>query len=247
MVLGWFFRDEFGEFYNRVERLQKFLVIVDEELLLNHFKEVRAHFRCMRRILPRLTQLYKDEQEKIRTLPASEYKKKLTKFAADLELKLNEFTSWINNAVAAVEKILKNRVLTNIEEDKIRLKKIINHITSVLIKAQRDAFALVKLEKRAVKSTAKNQRKPVSRIPVVGKLYNGWRLRDIQSVIIDLGGVVEPNDGAHPYKIRFPHHRSIPLATSTPPFMLVREVSAATSVDNKVLIASFSQGELLAA
>jgi len=63
-----------------------------------------------------------------------------------------------------------------------------------------------------------------------------------------LGGVVKPNpDGKHPYKIVFPGHRSIPLAESTPPFMLIREVSSATGTDNKILIASFYQGELVAA
>ncbi len=80
----------------------------------------------------------------------------------------------------------------------------------------------------------------------MGKLNNGWRLSDVQSVVVDLGGVVEPNPrGTHPYKIVFPGRRSIPLAESTSPFALVREVSSATGINNKILVASFSRGELV--
>lgn len=154
----------------------------------------------------------------------------------------------MNNALALVEEILKIRVLTQVQEQKQKLKTIINHITNILITVQRDAFELVKLEKAWKISVKATHKKPIAKIPIVGRLTNGWRLSNIQSVVIDLGGVIEPNPGGtHPYKIVFPGHRSIPLAESTPPFMLVREVSSATGVNPKALIASFSQGELLAA
>lgn len=125
---------------------------------------------------------------------------------------------------------------------------MINHITNILITAQRDAFELVKLEKAWKTSIKITHKKPIAKIPVVGRLINGWRFSNIQSVVIDLGGVIEQNPGGtHPYKIVFSGYRSIPLAESTPPFMLVREVSSATGINPKILIASFSQGELLAA
>ena len=105
---------------------------------------------------------------------------------------------------------------------------------------------LEKAWKESIKTSHKRKR-PISKIVIVGKLNNGWSLSNIQSVIIELGGVVKPNPGGtHPYKIIFPPRHSIPLAESTPPFMLVKEVSSATGKDNKTLIASFSQGKLLA-
>ena len=248
MVLNWFFKDEFEQFYSRVERLQKFLRIVGKELLLDHFVELRRHFRQIKKILPKLNRLYQEELRTVARIPESDYKEKLKKFSVDLEKELSDLENWVNNALALVEEILKIRVLTQVQEQKQKLETIINHITNLLIKAQRDAFELVKLEKAWKKSIKKAHKKPIAKISVVGKLNNGWCLSDIQSVIIDLGGVVKPNpDGKHPYKIVFPGHRSIPLAESTPPFMLIREVSSATGTDNKILIASFYQGELVAA
>lgn len=248
MVLNWFFKDEFERFYNQVERLQKFLRIVDRELLIDHFVELRRHFKQIKRILPKLTELYQEECKTINLVPESDYKEKLKQFSIDLEKELNDLQNWVNNALALVEEILKIRVLTQVQEQKQKLKTIINYIINILITAQRDAFELVKLEKAWKKSIKIAHKKSIARIPVVGRLTNGWSLSNIQSVIISLGGVIEPNPGGtHPYKIIFPGHRPIPLAASTPPFMLVREVSTATGINPKVLIASFSHGELVAA
>jgi len=248
MVLNWFLKDEFEQFYSRIERLQKFLRIVDKELLINHFVELRRHFRQIKRILPKLTHLYQEELKTVNLIPESNYKESLRKFSADLGDEIGDLENLVNNALALIEEILKIRALTQVQEQKQKLKTIINHITTILIQAQRDAFELVKLEKAWKKSIKALHQKPIAKISVIGKLNNGWRLSDIQGVIIDLGGIVEPNpSGTHPYKIVFPGHRSIPLAESTPPFMLVREVSSATGIDNKILIASFSQGQLVAA
>lgn len=154
----------------------------------------------------------------------------------------------MNNALALVEDILRVRVLTQVQEEKQKLKTIVKHITYILIKAQRDAFELVKLENAWKRSVKKACKEPIARMPLVGKLNNGWRLSDIQSVVIELGGVIEPNPGRqHPYKIMFKGHRPVPLAESTPPFMIVRELSSVTGVSNKSLIASFSQGGLVTA
>lgn len=80
MVLNWFFKDEFEQFYSRVERLQTFLRIIDTELLIDHFVEVRRHFRQIKRILPKLTSLYQEELKLIKHIPESDYKEKLEKF-----------------------------------------------------------------------------------------------------------------------------------------------------------------------
>ncbi len=248
MILNWFFKDEFEQFYSQVERLQEFLRIVDKELLIDHFVELRRHFRQIKKILPQLTILYQEELKTLNHIPESDYKESLKKFSAELGKELSDLENWVNNALALVEEVLKIRVLTQVQEQKQKLRTVINHITTILIKAQRDAFELVKLEKAWKTSIKKAHKKPVAKISVIGRLNNGWRLSNIQNVVFDLGGVVEPNPGGtHPYKIVFPRHRSIPLAESTPPFMLVREVNLAIGIDTKVLIASFSQGELVAA
>ncbi len=113
---------------------------------------------------------------------------------------------------------------------------------------QRDASEVIELEIELKKRIKKLQKKGNSKIKIIGKLNNGWRLSNIQKVIIKLGGHIEQNPGvSHPYKIIFPKHRPIPLAESTPPFKLVKEISAITGVENKILIVSFCSGELLSA
>lgn len=53
--------------------------------------------------------------------------------------------------------------------------------------------------------------------------------------------------GEHPYKIIFPNQRSIPLGPSTPPDLLVKEVSTATGIPTKTIKASFNSAELVPA
>jgi len=247
MVLNWFFKDEFEKFYIKVERLQKYLRIADKELLIDHFVELRVHFRQIKKLLPKLIKLYRKELKIIEKIPESEYRTKLKKFAKNLEKELDALKSWVNNALVLLEEILKIRVLDRVVVQKQKLRKIINHLTNLLISSQRDAFELVQLEKSWKKSVKKGVGKPASKIQVVGRLRNGWNLGDIQNVIIDLGGKVEPNKGSHPYKIVFPKQRKIPLAESTHSLVLVTQISRITNVDKKTLIASFAQGELLAA
>ncbi|MFH1396831.1 MAG: hypothetical protein ABIG93_05510 [archaeon] len=249
MVFNWFFSDVFEKFYKKVSMLEKFLRIADKELLIDHFVELRGHFKQIKKILPELVELFNEETKIINKIPKSQYKSKLKIYSDNLRKELNELDVWVKNAQLLIEEILKVRSLYNIKKQKIKLRKVINHIKSLFINAQREAFDLVKLEKKWKKEVKKTElMKPVTKISIIGKLSNGWKLSEIQNVITELGGVVEDNPGGnHPYMIKFPKHRSIPLATSTPPFMLVKEVSAATGVNNKIIIASFIQGELLAA
>ncbi len=244
MVFGWFFKDEFHQFYTEIERVQRIINISEKDLLLDHFVELRAHFKTIKKLLPVLLRLYVKEVETIKKIPESEYKQKLTSFAVDLQKELAELPQWVSNSELLIEEILKIRVIAQVAEQKNKIQKIILHISSVVDQAQRDAFALVKIEDQW-----KNEKKAepsAAKLSIEGTLSNGWRLRNIQNVVLALGGVVKPNPGGtHPYKIVFPHQRSIPLATSTPPFLLIKEVSHATGVDNKVLIASFAQGALV--
>jgi hypothetical protein len=248
MVLNWFFRDEFEQFYSRVERLQKFLRIAEREWLIDHFVELRRHFRKMKMLLPELTRSYQKESETINHLPESEYKEKLETFSAEVSEEIRDLEGLVNTALVLVEDVLKIRVIKQVNEQKDKLKIIIDKITNILIKAQQNSFELIKLEKAWKKAVKRAHKKQITKIRVVGKLNNGWRLSDIQDVVIELGGVVLPNRGGnHPYKIVFPKHRAIPLAASTPPLMLVKEVASATRIDSKRLVVCFSQGELIAA
>lgn len=249
MVLNWFFKDEFERFYVQIERTEKLIKISEKDFLIDHFVELKAHFKQIERLYPLLIALYLKEVETIATFSESEYKRKLEKYAEELQKLLMEFKGWIKNADHLIEEVLKIRIVPRCTEQKQKLEKIIFHIKNVLDRAQTDAFALLRLEKE--RKRIRGLKKPLSstRINITGKLSNGWTLSNIQNVIIELGGKVEENaGGAHPYKIIFPQHtRVIPLATSTPPFLLVREVNQATMVDNRILIASFYQGELIAA
>ena len=137
--------------------------------------------------------------------------------------------------------------MTQVTANKQKLIKIIYYIVQFLETEQRNSFELVKLEKSWKNNNKKLEQIRITKIQVIGKLNNGWRLSDIQNVINNLGGEVQTNKGSHPYKIIFPKHRPIPLAESTPPFKLVKEISAITGVENKILIVSFYSGELLSA
>lgn len=238
--------DEFEEFYKLIERLQKFPRIEQRDLKLDHFVELRKHFRRMKILFPALHKLFQDELKTIDRFPESNYKEGLNKFSKDLAKKLAELEQWINNALHLTEETLKIRMMPQLIQHKVKLMEIIRSITEIITESQRDAFELVKLEQAWKKTLKKEKMRPVSKIQVVGKLSNGWRLSDIQGVVIDLGGKIVNNRGDHPYKIIFPRKRPIPLASSTPPFMLVREVSHETNVDKRIIVASFSKGELVA-
>ena len=51
MVFNWFFSDVFEKFYKKVSMLEKFLRIADKELLIDHFVELRGHFKQIKKIL----------------------------------------------------------------------------------------------------------------------------------------------------------------------------------------------------
>jgi hypothetical protein len=244
MVFNWFFKDEFQQFYTEIERMQRIVGISEKDLLVDHFVELRAHFKTIKKLIPVLLRLYRREVETIKKIPESEYKQKLVEFASDLQRKLNDLPTWVNNGELLIEEILKIRVIAQVTGQKNKIQRIILHISSIVDKSQQDAFALVKIEEQWKKE--KKAETTVSKLSLEGTLSNGWRLRNIQNVVLALGGIVKPNPGGtHPYKIVFPKQRSIPLATSTPPFLLVKEVSSATGRDNKALIASFAQGALV--
>jgi hypothetical protein len=246
MVLDWFFGDVFEKFYTRVERLQKFVRISKQDLKIDHYVELRRHFKEIKRFFPEVLKSYEKEVKAIDEIPDSDFEEKLTTYALDLQKELDSLEVWISNALNLIEEVLRIRVMGRVQEQKEKIVHIVSIITGVLVKAQRNAFELVKMEKAWKKNIKKTPKKPIAKIRIVGKLSNGWRLSNIQSVILDLGGYIEPG-GNHRYKIRFSGRRSLPLAESTPPFALVKEVSARTGIEKSVIIASFYRGELVAA
>lgn len=250
MVLEWFSKDEFAKFHRRVERLQKFLILSNKEMSLDQFVELRRHFKQMKTILPELIRLYDDELKTISLIPDSEYKKALENLSNNLKKKLDGLDSWINNAQALVEEVLAIRVLTRVSEQKRKLERIITYLSNLLTNAQKDFYGLTELEKNWKAAIKIAHSKPIARIPIMGKLSNGWQLSKIRDVIIDLGGEVikNPNPGGrHPYLIKFSGERKIPLGESTPPYELIKEVSYTTGIKNNVLAESFNRGHLVAA
>ncbi len=219
MVLEWFSKDEFAKFHRRVDRLQKFLMISNKEMSLDQFVELRRHFKQMKTILPELVKLYDDELKTISLIPDSEYKKALENLSKILKKKLDGLESWINNALALVEEVLEIRVLTRVSEQKQKLEKIITYLNNLLTNAQKDFYGLTELEKNWKEEIKIAHNKPIARIPIMGKLSNGWQLSKIRDAIIDLGGEVvkNPSAGDHAYLIRFPKNRPIPLVESSTP------------------------------
>ena len=49
MVLNWFKQNEFKKFYIRIKRLQKFIRISEKEVLIEHFVELRRHFKQIKK------------------------------------------------------------------------------------------------------------------------------------------------------------------------------------------------------
>ncbi len=247
MAFDWIFSDEFEKFYKRVKKLKNFMRIADKELLIDHFVELRRHFKQMKIMMPKLIKLHNAELTIINNIAESDYKKKLNKYTDNLGKGLLTLDNLMKNAIILIEEILRIRNSSQILLNKQKLITIISYIIQFLETEQRDSFELVKLEKVWKKNEKRLQQKNTVKVQIIGKLNNGWRLSDIQNVVNELGGEVQTNKGSHPYKIIFPKCRPIPLAESTPPFRLVREISSITGVENKILIVSFYSGELLSA
>jgi len=249
MVFNWFKKDVFVEFYRRIKRLDKFVKISEGELQIEHFVELRRHFKKISDLFAIALEYYIKELDAMKSAPESEYKIELKKLSLKLREELEELRQLIGNGLLKIEEILKIRVISKVDTQKEELINIILYIKSNLNKVEKNAIRLVVIEKELKKHTKKAYKKPFARIIIVGKLNNGWPLKDIRDVIIDLGGVVVENPGSrkHPYKINFPGYRKIPLGKSTPPNLLITQISKITGIGNQILRNSFSQGKLLAA
>jgi len=252
--IHWFFQNDYEKFYSRVVRLQKFLKLEDENLLIDHFEELRTHFRQMKISLLEILDIYVKEYNKIEEIPDSDNKVQLLQVFSELKMSLNGLMSWNNSGLIQTERILKMRSIPKLikkEDQIIELKNsliiIINHITDFLFETGKKVLGLVELEKEIEGSSKDKMITPVSKIPIVGKLKErGWPFSEIQTVVVELGGVmIDTKKGDHPIKIRFKGKRQIPLAKSTPADALISEVADASGKDRDTIENSFNQGKLV--
>ncbi len=177
------------------------MMVADKELLIDHFVELRRHFKQMEIMMPDLIKLYKDETKSINNIPESDYKEKLNNNSEKIKKELFDLEKLTYNALILIEDILKIRETNKISENKFKLKKIIPYLSQVLDKIQNCAFESMEIEK-AWKKTINKKCKAV-KISVCGKLNNGWSLSKIQNVINELGGEVQTNRGSHPLRSFF--------------------------------------------
>ncbi|MBI2646971.1 hypothetical protein HYW99_00675 [Candidatus Woesearchaeota archaeon] len=240
-----FSNNEFQEFYSRTKRLRKLISISDKEFVVEHYEELRAHFKKIKRLFDKLLRLYSIEQSKIKLLQESQYKERLKTLIADLEIKLNYLRQLIDNGLFLSEKILKIRVVEMITEQKDKLSKVRINIIDMINDVEKESSEISILYKDAENYTKDVDKDPRSWIDMSGRMENLWRLNNIQNVIIELGGRIKQSDGRHPFKIEFPGLRPIPLGPHTPPDELVSEVVKATRKPKNVIRASFSKGELV--
>ncbi|MBI2658956.1 hypothetical protein HYX05_02530 [Candidatus Woesearchaeota archaeon] len=247
MFLDWLRKDEFKDFYQRVKRLEKFVKLSDKELLIDQYVELRTHFKKTKKLFHVILKLFSDELIKIKSLPQSQLKERLELLVADLNEKLSELRLLIDNGLELAEEILKIRVIGMVNEQKSKLMRLINYLLSIIDAIEEKAAEIRKIYSLAAQEVANSPSEPVSRLSMVGRMYNLWPLNNIQSVIIELGGKIEKTDGQHPYKIIFKGNRPIPLSKHSPPDAIVREVSRATGRSKKDIEASFAKGKFLAA
>ena len=242
----WFFQDEFEKFHSSVEELREFVKKEDEELLTNDFNGLKEHFKQMKGLLPNISNLYSKELEKIeKDISDPDYKTKLERLSSEIKNYLVNLVGWIDSGLSSIEVISEITNSSKVIKQKNNLITIINNITNILNETLKKGLALVSLEKKWEKFSKGEKLEPVSKIQIVGKLNDAdWTLSHIQNVIVELGGKVITADGSHPYKIIFDKHR-MPLGKSTPPDLLVSEVSEATGKDGDILRRSFSKGKLL--
>ncbi len=247
MLLDFFKRDEFKEFYSRSKRLRRLINLVQNEFLIEHFIELRAHLKKIRKLILVIADLFEKEYKKIELIDEPKFKKTLEIEALELQNNL-KYLSLLNlKAIDIIEYILKIRVNEKIKNEKNQLGSIINDMIYVIEKIKKQAQGLESLYNEAREETDKKLPIKAQAITLTGKLGNGWSLnRNIQPVINALGGRVEPTHGGqHPYKIILPGYK-IPLAASTPPQALVKEVSNATRMKPNVIVNSFNKGRLIA-
>ncbi len=254
MVLDWFFRDDFEEFYKRVERLARKVRILEKETSkkreweLEDVKEIRRHFKKIKKLLPGLSESLNREAKTIMERRDNDYTRRLKEFVLELKIKTEELENSIETAEKRVKEMLKIRKLPAVKKDIEDTKKTINYLEQLLLNTEREAITVSKLEKefkKKLKAESKEKIKPVSKLNMRGELRNGWPLRNVRDVVVELGGSIERNKGRHPFKIVFEKKRAIPLAESTPPRALVRQLSERTGVPPPKIFKSISQGELV--
>ncbi len=245
MVWNWFFRDAFVDFEKRLERLDKFVRIAQADVKIEHYQELKSHLRKMFSLLPTLKSDLEKEVVQIAGMPPP-MAVNADKLLRQIRVVMQQVESYMGSMLGHVELALEIRVPAQTLEQKQKLEKAIVGIIEMLQNLHEAQAEL--LVKSAAWKVQKGALKRAPQIEITGRLSNGWRLADIQRVVVSLGGrVEETRGGAHPYRIVFEKQRPIPLAESTPWYMLVREVSKATGFEKKNLIMSFHRGALLAA
>jgi len=217
-------------------------------LLIEHFEELRTHLKKIKVLILALFELIRKEKEKIGELNISGIKELLEIKLINLQQHLQDSYRYVIEAINVAEKTLKVRDIRMIDVEKNKLRTIIVHIAFMENEIKKEARVLLEKYQEAQNRAKEKEMLRSQAIPLQGRLRDGWRLNDIQAVIIDIGGkVVQTKGGEHPYKIIFPNSRTIPLGPSTPPNLLIKEVSFATGVKAKVIEASFNQAELISA
>lgn len=260
----WIIKQPFGKrvkkFNKRIKILKKIINIHKNRFSIEDFQELKRHFLKIRSIVKDFLVDYKkcnDICEKI-----EKYGKELEKYSIKEE-KINfsdilkEYYKYlistqnlIEEGFKHIEFILKKRLIIKVQYELEEVEKIVNSLNffpqfvdeNIEKKLE---YKLQELEKRTkeLEDFSQKMMRPVTKITIVGRLNNGWRLNDIQKVVIALGGRVIPTrGGTHPYRIIFPKTRSIPLAESTPPEELVSEISKITKIKKETLRTYFRRG-----
>ncbi|HLC64506.1 MAG TPA: hypothetical protein VJI46_00110 [Candidatus Nanoarchaeia archaeon] len=230
-----FHSGEYRKFKSTLNRMKKFERIAERELYTENYKELFRHIKNLRLIYPMLIENYKRETGKMSNLPQVG---QLNETIAKVDNGLRTIKSYLDSASSIVEEILRNQDQS--KKDKLLLN--LRGLIPLLEKAERDFKELDHEE--ITLSKLPPIIKPITKIPIAGALRNGWKLSDIQNVIVELGGRVEKTGGRHPYAIKI-GKAQMPLAESTPWDNLVVLVARETKIPSGLLRKSFSSGRLI--
>lgn len=243
---NWFKDEElYSRFYDDLNRCDRILRKPENLLLMNDFKQIVAGLHRVNSYFGYLKSSLINFIAHVQKLDDSAYKKKLIAVAVRVEGVLNLFSDNYDKAVECLEDIFKKRVITMCSEDIDFLRTFFYNLISSLdgLAVHIDSLAAIKPNKDVVSFKDKII-EPHTKIKISGKLRNGWKLADIQSVIVKIGGRVEGSTGGrHNYKIVFPN-KTIPLWTNTPYDDLVKQVHEATGVNKQKLRAAFACGKI---
>ena len=215
-------REIIKEIYKRIKYIKKFLNVSDRDILIDHFVELRRHFKIINQLLDDMQLLF-FESFKIEEIQVANEKEriKIEKLFYVVKKEFWNIKILIKKAIGYNEDILKIRVINQVRKQKNELIKIIRSIDSNMNRIRKILDKLLDYMKEYMTTV-----EPISKIDMLHKaLSNGWKLSNIQNVVIELGGFIKENPGGqHPYKIVFVGNRPIPLATSTPPELLLNEI-----------------------